>query len=163
MRPHRALQRALAGCIKGADGHADLEREDPSLARWNQKKMDWEQGKVDVWASFPGVPLAFLVDVTIRSSEAERYGGSGSWLDKATQEKTARYGTTVCCLAYGTMGRASTHAQRALYRMAEAAATSRCQQERSKAMFVAWQQVLQRAVIWSEIDVALPALGRWRR
>ena len=67
MRPHRALQRALASCIKAADGHADLEREDPSLAKWDPRKQEWQQGKVDLWCSFPGVPMAFLLDVTIRS------------------------------------------------------------------------------------------------
>ena len=115
-----------------------------------------------MWCSFPGAPLAFLLDVTIRSCEAERYS-NGSWLDKATQENTARYGTTVACIAYDTMGRSSMQTQQTLFRMAEAAGWSRCKPDQAKASFVAWQQVLQRAVIWSEIDVALSSLGRWRR
>ena len=162
MRPHRALQRALANCVKAADGRADLEREDPSLAKWDPKQQEWQQGKVDLWCSFPGVPLAFLLDVTIRCSEAERYS-NGSNLELATKEKAARYGSKVSCMAYGTMGRASGMAQQTLFRMAEAAGWSRYKPDQAKAIYMAWQQVLQRTVVWSECDVALSSLGRWRR
>ena len=162
MRPHRALQRTLANCVVAADGYADLEREEPSLARYNEEKDEWQQGKVDIWATFPGVPRAFLLDVTIRCCLADRYAG-GNHLAAAASEKETRYGRSVACLAFGTMGRASPEAQGTVYRMAEAAAHAKHRPDQVKAMHMTWLQCLQRAVIWSETDIALLALGRWRR
>ena len=134
----------------------------PQSSKVGPKEAGMTARKSGYVVQLSGGALGFLLDVTIRSCEAERYS-NGSWLDKATQENTARYGTKVACIAYGTMGRSSMQTQQTLFRMAEAAGWSRCKPDQAKASFVAWQQVLQRAVIWSEIDVALSSLGRWRR
>ena len=113
LRPHTAGVHSLAQRSRRAGANVDVERCIPELAIW-QSEEKCVDAIMDLVTWWPGRLQQFLLDLTIRSPHASRYGITEDITGRAGQEKHRRYGEAVWAIAMTTYGRLGYEAMRAL-------------------------------------------------
>ena len=86
------------------DAAKRAERAVPNLATWSEGDTCTD-AVMDLVCRWPGRVNQYLIDVTIRSPHAVRYGVSEDITGRASREKHTKYGSTVWPLASTTYGR----------------------------------------------------------
>ena len=108
LRPHRGLASCLAGKIRRAGGHADVERACPQLYEEDEHGV-LREAILDVVYHTPGGLIQRMIDVTVRCPHARRYTNAASIAAVAAcageNDKRDRYGESVLTVAFESYGR----------------------------------------------------------
>lgn len=161
LRPHTAGVQSLAQRSRRAGANVDVERCIPELAIWHSEERCVD-AIMDLVTWWPGRLQQFLLDLTIRSPHASRYGITEDITGRAGQEKHRRYGEAVWAIAMTTYGRLGYEAMRALDLLAGEAKAAGGDPSTQRGLTSRWRADLERAVLHAIADQHLLALGAER-
>ena len=158
LRPHGAVQAALADELGRAGAYVDTERIVPELTQLRDDRF--EDAVLDVTAWWPGTCIWYLIDVTVRYPGASRYCKSADEAGQAARiaegEKHTRYGESVLPLAFEPLGRLGAEGQAALEKLAAMASCAPLVHTR-RGLVAKWRQRLERALLFATADVVMLA------
>ena len=163
LRIHNAIAGTLAGELRTAGGHVDVERAMPAMAIFNTDGTV-EEAIMDVTVWWPGAMEWYGIDVTVRYAGSTRYVGAqrkaGKAAAAAEAEKYRRYGRDVLPLAFEAGGRLGTASIASLQRLADAAVAASGGILNRTALLARWRRRLEGALFFATADAILCALGR---
>ena len=164
MRAHKALARVLRRALIADGAAVDLERPVPELATTDEAGTVHD-AVLDLYVHWPGSPARLLIDVSIRSHHATRYGASatrpGAVAASGEGDKARTYGPTVLPLVFEAAGRLGAGSRASLEALlAESRTWGRprwCGRQGLDGRRLRLH--LEAAVVREEADAALLALG----
>ena len=164
MRTHKALARVLRRELLADGASVDLERPIPELAATDEAGTI-QDAVLDLCVHWPGSPAQLLLDVSVRSQHATRYGASASRPGAAAAsgegDKERRYGLNVLPLVFEAAGRLGVGSRASLEALlAESRAWGRPRRGGRQGLDGRRLRLhLEAAVLREEADAILLALG----
>ena len=149
LRLHRAVQRMLGQLLMSTGANVKYERPVSDFYRLRQGGTV-QEAILDLVVTFPGDVGYYAVDVSIRATQASRYGGAASWAGVPSAagalEKVRRYGTDVLPVVFEPGGRLGDGGLDALQTLSRAASAATTRREGGRPLWQMWRTHIECAV-----------------
>ena len=155
LRVHRAVQHALARCLRRSGANVDIER---FMAHFTTP--DSPEAILDIVAHWPASSHLFAIDVTVRNPSAARYQHANDVAAVAEGEKERRYGLGALPLALWSGGGLGPRSETTLQALAAEARAQRLQDADASGLVSEWRLEVEAALLRARADNCLRAAGR---
>ena len=159
-RLHTAMLHTTAQLLKGAGAFVDIERPEPQLHVECEQTGKIIEAVMDLHVAWPGSASPRLVDVSVRTAQAERYRKASSCVAVAATEgeedKLKRYNGRAMPLVFEAAGRVGPQSKCTLNSLVDDAVTAGFA---TPGILHYWRNKLNRTLTYMTADITLLALG----